>query len=511
MGVRKVGLLEAALAPELLNVSPFPRQRELLEAIADHQTTVACCGRRSGKTRTAAAVALHNLLLTPELDAMVAPGEKRYAISVANSQAQARIFVDHARALVKASPTLGELLVSETMDELVFEGDRVLRAFPCSARTGRGYAASFLLLDELAHYFSDDLEGPAVAQRVYAAMTPSLATFGEHGRLVVASTPLGDDGLFATLYKQVEDGELAGGVAFHGTTREMNPAVTEAYLASQEVALGADDFAREYEAVFARGGASYIDRDRLLEVVADRDELPVHAGHAWQAALDPSFSRDATALVVVGRDPFDRERLVLGYAGRWLPPKPKGRRRVLRSREEQAAIADEILDAVVAVLRRFELRTVMSDQHQPGVVTHELAKRGIHVNVRPWTASSRNEALQALRARIHSGRIELYDPRGVPLMAELLRLRTRTRAGSSSVEVPRVGDSHGDVALALAAAVFAHDRAGVAGADRVLPRSLEGGTVPKDAGTLAVLNGGADPTRRPKWYDRTRSIREMEF
>ena len=49
----------------------------------------------------------------------------------------------------------------------------------------------------------------------------------------------------------------------------------------------------------------------------------------------------------------------------------------------------------------------------------------------------------------------------VPLLAELARLRTRYRAGSSSVEVPRVGDSHGDVALAVAAAVYQLDRFGV--------------------------------------------------
>ena len=50
----------------------------------------------------------------------------------------------------------------------------------------------------------------------------------------------------------------------------------------------------------------------------------------WLAAMDPSFSRDPTALAIVGRDKYDRERLLLGYAGRWLPPRPK--RRVLRSR-----------------------------------------------------------------------------------------------------------------------------------------------------------------------------------
>jgi len=50
------------------------------------------------------------LLCIPELDAMVNPGEKRYAVCIANSQKQAGIFRDHALSIVSASPALrGEL------------------------------------------------------------------------------------------------------------------------------------------------------------------------------------------------------------------------------------------------------------------------------------------------------------------------------------------------------------------------------------------------------------------
>ena len=100
--------------------------------------------------------------------------------------------------------------------------------------------------------------------------------------------------------------------------------------------------------------------------------------------------------------------------------------------------------------------------------------------------------MQALRARVYGRRIELYDPPGVPLLAEAGRLRTRYRAGSSAVEVPRVGDSHGDVVLALAAAVFEHDRHGgarvrVSQAD---PRRLpEVGSLARDGASDYVRAG----------------------
>jgi hypothetical protein len=470
----------------VIGLVPHPAQRELLGLIEQHRIVVAACGRRFGKSKASAAAALWNLLLTPELDGLVGPGERRYAVCVANSETQARIWKEHAAQLVKASPTLRGELVSETSTELEFRGGRVLAAFPASARTGRGYAISFLALDELAHALDVDEGGPQTQERLWSSMTPSVAQFGAGGRIVATSTPLGTDGLFAELYQKARNGEIEGAAAFHAPT-SANPMIDAGYLAGQETALGGDDFRREFGAEFLLGGAAFIEAGRLAEVVADRLELPATAGTRWLAALDPSFSRDATALAVVGRDRDDRERLVLGYCGRWLPRRP---RRVLRSREETAAVTDEILDAVAAVLGRFGLHRVISDQHAPGVVTHELGKRGVSVKVAAWTATSRTEALQALRARIYGRRIELYDPGpAVPLLAEAGRLRTRYRAGSSQVEVPRVSDSHGDCVLAVAAAVYEHDRHGSVRSTFSVPQ----GRVPVvGSGT----NGGLDELSR---------------
>src|SRR5919204_4052770 len=125
-----VGLLDACADSKLLAFRPHPAQARLLHHIEQNQLVVAAAGRRFGKSRAAACGALWNLLLRPELDALVSPGEARYAVSVANSQAQARIFVEHALSLVKASPTLRRELVDEQLDRLVFRGGRVLAAFP---------------------------------------------------------------------------------------------------------------------------------------------------------------------------------------------------------------------------------------------------------------------------------------------------------------------------------------------------------------------------------------------
>src|SRR5262245_58785538 len=106
-----VGLLQAVDDPRLIGFRAHAAQRDLLALLERNQIVVAAAGDASGRAKAAAAAALHNLLLVPALDGLVARGERRYALSIADSQAQAGIFVEHARALLRESPVLRPLVV----------------------------------------------------------------------------------------------------------------------------------------------------------------------------------------------------------------------------------------------------------------------------------------------------------------------------------------------------------------------------------------------------------------
>jgi hypothetical protein len=119
------------------------------------------------------------------------------------------------------------------------------------------------------------------------------------------------------------------------------------------------------------------------------------------------------------------------------------------------------------------------------------------------TAASKTTSFTALRARLNLGGLELYDAPG--LVAELRRLRTRYAAGAASVVNPRAGGSHGDLAQALALAVYDLDRHGVGG-DRYFPQldverreravpALTAGLADRDAGFAS------QPHRTRRWYD----------
>jgi phage terminase large subunit-like protein len=479
-----VGLVEACESPRLIGLMPHPAQRELLERIADYRTVIGAAGRRFGKTKAVAAAALYNLLLCPEADKLVSRGEKRYAISVANSIAQSRIFLEHARVLVEGSPTLRDELVDIRANEIEFRGGRILAAFPCTAKSTRGYAASFVCLDEFAHFTDIEEGGPAVAARIWASVTPSVIQFGKFGKVVAISTPLGSDNLFADLYAKARGGEIPEAAAFHAPSWA-NPQVDEAYLEAQRVALGTDDFAREFGAEFVSGGASFIEESAIRACVAEWREVMPGDGRHWTVAFDPSFSSDPAAVAVVGRAADDPGRLLVGHVERWLPP--RRRRGLRRTRADEDLVIGQVLDGVAAVAGRYGVGQVISDQHLPGTVTHELAKRGLAASIVPWTSTSKTQAFAALRARVHTRRIEL--PNDPVLVAELCRLRSKVRAGSSSVETPKVGDSHCDVAVAVAAAVARLDRG--AGVDPVFVQLDEKRRLERwDGSITADLMGG---------------------
>ncbi len=448
-----VGLLAACRDPQLLgaDLALWPRQVDLLADVeSGPRLHVWALGRRSGKTTCAAAVALWDCLLRPELDAMVRPGERRHAVAVATNLRQARLFVQAALSIVERSPLLASLVEAVTEDEITFVNGTALSAFPCTSRGARGWPISTLLFDEFAHFYSET-DGPQTADRVLEALLPSSAQFGTAARVIVSSTPYGSGNLFADLFRRASAGELADAVAHHATTAEMNPTVESAFLEAER-ARDAEGFRQEYEADFLAGGAAFLDPRVLAEAVLDRPPLEPEQGVGWVAGLDPAFSSDPFGLAIVGRDPRDRDRLVLGLARRWKPSRSKA-----RSLEEGRQMEDEVLAEVADECLRYGAK-VVTDQYRAAGVVDYLRRRHLSVRVVQMTATSKTEAFGALRAELQRGALELYEE--AVLLAELRRLRTRYAAGRASVENPRAGDSHGDVAQALALAVWEAARGG---------------------------------------------------
>ena len=449
------GLIQACDDPRLLAVPLWPVERVFLTSAEVHKLTVLCCGRRVGKTTSGATVLCWDAALRPHLDRMVLPGEGRHSVAVATSLRQARLLVTSSLAILERSPLLSSLIANVTDDSITLTNGNTISAFPCGSRSARGWAISALVFDELAHFV--DSEGNAAAEGMWRALAPATLQFGSEGRIVCCSTPSGSGGFFAQLYGQVEAGEIEG-KAHHFSTAEANPTVDPAFLEAERAALGEEGFRQEYGGEFISGSGSFFDHDEIRAVVSGKGALP-EDGRGWVCSIDPaSGTGDPFGLCVCGHDarPGFEGRLLVGHVERWLPR--KGGRLSRRSRGERDLWIDSVLDKVAQISKRYGA-SVVSDQHVPHVITDELRKRGVsRVRIAPWTASTRSEAFQSLRLRVSTERISIPDDE--QLVAEMLRVRTRFRAGASVIELPRVGDSHCDVVTALAAGVRQLDNRG---------------------------------------------------
>lgn len=440
----RVGLVQACDDPELFGFPLWPRQRVLLAGTEALRLTVLALGRRASKTTMMALVGLWCCLLRPELLAMLRPGERGYAVGIATNLRQARLMVAAARSIVERSPILAGMVESVTEDEIRFSNGTAFAAFPCSSRGGRGWPIFALMMDEAAHHV--DTDGAMAAERVWLALSPSTAQFGDAARIVVASTPWGSSGWFAEFFARVDGGELPDASALRAASAEVNPTLSAAFLEGERVILGEEGFAGEYLADFVGSGGAFLDPATIDAAVSDRGELGPGDATRWIAGLDPAFSSDPFGLALVGED---RERgvLVLGMARRWLPRSGRG-----RSFEERRQVEDSILGEVAEICRYYRASAI-TDQYSAPAVVARLREFGVSVRTEPMTASSKSLAYGELRQRLSDDQLELY--RQPELLAELRRLRAQFKAGHASVVNPRAGDSHGDVAQALALGVWA--------------------------------------------------------
>lgn len=442
---RHVGLLAACDDPQLFGLPLWPRQRDLLAAVAaGPRFHVWALGRRSGKTTMAALVGLHSCLFRPDLDAKVRPGERRYAVAVATNREQARLLLRAARSIVEDSPLLSDVVESATEDELAFTNGTAFRAFPCSSRGGRGWPISTLIMDEAAHFLSET-DGYQTADRVFEALAPATAQFGDGARVILSSTPYGTEGLFARLYDQALSGELPAASAHHASSAEVNPTIDADFLEAEE-ARDPDAFRQEYLAEFTGSGDAYLDMGRFE--IADRGPLEPAYGKGWVVGLDPAFARDPFGVAVVGRHPEDRRRLLVGHVD------------ALDARGDFGGP----LEAVTELADAFGAR-VVTDQYAAPAVLERLRGAGLSVREHAMTAATKTAIFAELRARLYAGDLEVYRHPG--LTAELRRLRTKFTAGQAAVVNPRVGRSHGDIAQALAMATFELRRGVPAGRRKV--------------------------------------------
>ena len=243
--------LDPALLMQAAGLSPDPWQARVLRSTAKRQLLLT--SRQSGKSTTAAVLALHQALYDP----------KSLGLILSPSLRQSQELFRKIQEVYRALPFPPETDIENTLRLELPNGSRII-SLPGKEETVRGFSGvSLLLVDEAAR----------VPDALYYSIRPMLAV--SNGRLVCMTTPYGKRGFFFEEWEKGPNWERTK------ITAHDCPRISREFLDEERQSLGEHWFRQEY----------------LCEFVETEDQLFGHdlIQSAFSDAVTPLFGDDDEA------------------------------------------------------------------------------------------------------------------------------------------------------------------------------------------------------------------------
>jgi hypothetical protein len=384
----------------------------------------AVVGRRGGKSRMAAAIAVYFAAFVKH---RLAAGERGMVLVLAASEAQARTVFEYVRGFLDASAVLRNEVASQTRHEITLHNGIVIAVHANSFRTVRGRTLVACVMDECAFWRDETSATPDI--EVYRAVLPALAT--TNGMLVAISTPYRRLGLLhqkhRDFYGQTSDNVLV----VQGASKLFNPSLADAVIAAQR---DADPTAAtaEWDAQFRDDLVTFLD-DAAIDAAVEHGrpaELPPRKGLVYFAFTDMSGGgHDASTLCICHRE-----------GDRVIADVMRGR----RGHHDPAAVAADY----AALAKDYRCRAITGDNYAKEWVAGAYRSAGLDYRRSPKTRSELYLEGQVLFAR---GLISIPDH--AQLVRELRLLERRTaRSGKDTVDHGTGGSD--DFANALFGAMY---------------------------------------------------------
>ena len=308
-------------------------ERRAFEAVAGSrqpparkvQELWAICGRRAGKSRVAAVVAVF-IATCVDHSGKLSPGEPGVVLVLAASRSQAGVVLGYVRAFLQSSPLLRQLIVDDNAEELRLSNGVTIAVHAANFRTVRGRTLLACVFDEAAYWRDETSAVPDV--ETYRAVMPSLATTG--GMLIGISSPYRRIGLLFAKFRDHFGQDSDEVLVVRGPTAAFNPTIDQSVIAR---ARESDPTAAlsEWDAEFRSDLSQFLDDDSIDAAVDPSRpmDLPPRDGVVYRAFADASAGRhDAFCLgiahnegerivadVIRGRrPPFDPASVAAEYA-----------------------------------------------------------------------------------------------------------------------------------------------------------------------------------------------------
>ena len=382
-------------------------------------------GRRSEKTRTAAAMAVYLATVAAALNGLhskLAPGERGVVSIIAVDRSQAKLALNYVVGMVEQSRVLSGMVERSDSEGILFNNRVSIEVHTNSYRAVRGRTLLACILDECAFYRSDNTATPDL--ETYRAAMPGLATTG--GMMIGISSPYARKGLLYQKFRDHFGKDSDDILVIKGSSRTFNPTIPESMVTD---AMRDDPEAAKSEWLgeFRNDLEAFISREIVESLVRPSPlELPYNSKHRYSAFTDPAGGgQDEFTLSIAHMEGDDVViDLVRGLKG------------------TPAAIVAEYS----SILAGYKISKVHGDKYGGSWPADEYRKHGITYET---SEKSKSDIYVDFLPICNSGRIEIPDERS--LIAQVCGLERRTsRSGKDSIDHPVNG--HDDRANAVAGA-----------------------------------------------------------
>jgi hypothetical protein len=256
-------------------------------------------GRRSGKSRMAAVIAVYQSCFIKH---KLARGETGYVLVLSPTVAQSRTVFNYIRGFLESSAILRQKIRDLTATEIRLTNNVVISAHPCSYKSVRGRTLVGCVLDEVAFFRDESSSLPDI--ETYRAVLPALTS---NAALVAISTPYRRTGLLHQKHRDCFGQDDPNVLVVQGPTLLFNPEFDRTIIARAQ----ADDPASasaEWSAEFRVDLSQYLD-DATIDAAVNHSrplELPPQPATKYFAFVDASAGRHDHFTFAIGHREGDQ-------------------------------------------------------------------------------------------------------------------------------------------------------------------------------------------------------------
>jgi hypothetical protein len=328
----------------------------------------------------------------------------------------------------------------------------------CSSNSLRGRNAIVVIMDEMA-FFIDKENSRFSGGEVYKALTPSIASFAQHGKVLCLSSPYAKFGRFYTRYLESFD-EPDYTLMFKMYSSMANPTIPSEILRAA--------YRRDKSGFMCEFGGEFSDRvtawieieDEFKKNVVERAMPTRGVGDtSYFYGIDLGFKNDGTAIVIVHKE---GSKIVLDYADVWFSGSSDVWEMDVsiyhgcdKYRSRPLLKMAEIVEEIRTLGRWFPIRGGCFDQSNGYGLAELLEGAGIgQIEMKNFTDTLNNDVYELTKRLYGEQLLDLFDH--PVLIPEMLSLEAERKARNKvQVRAPDRDGAHDDISDAFVRAVWA--------------------------------------------------------